>query len=249
MSDYDFYLEQQQRRRAVSGGRVASLLAPRVTQARQIIDEDAPDGYEDDVRWPPRQPNSTVRRSPAVLPARRERHLPVVRPSLAPQVSAAKMTPSRRGRLHWLVYVGIGMLVVLALWLLFTILGSWWQDTQNDWKYGRPRTFQIDAVVGHHDSAENPSHFIALNLNAQLIIIEFPGGDPTRARVYNGPRLIGPGEDLAPVTLSFRDVTGEGKPDMIATVDGAEIVFINDRGAFRPPRPGEIKPSALSGQQ
>ncbi len=62
--------------------------------------------------------------------------------------------------------------------------------------------------------------------------------------------MVGPGEALAPVTLSFRDVTGDGKPDLIATVDGTQIVFINDNGSFRPPRPGEIKPSALSsGQQ
>ncbi|HEV2457707.1 MAG TPA: hypothetical protein VGS80_05025, partial [Ktedonobacterales bacterium] len=120
----------------------------------------------------------------------------------------------------------------------------WWQTTQNDWTYGRPRTFQIDAVVGHHDSAANPSHFIALNLNQRLIIIEFPGGDPTHAAVYSGPLLVGAGEDLAPVTLSFRDVNGDGKLDMIAMIDGTMIVFINDNGGFRPPHPGEVKPSS-----
>ncbi len=31
-----------------------------------------------------------------------------------------------------------------------------------------PRTFQVDAVVGHNDSATNPSHFIAMNLNGRI---------------------------------------------------------------------------------
>src|SRR2546425_1583080 len=44
------------------------------------------------------------------------------------------------------------------------------------WHYGRPRTFQTDAVVGHNDSAASPSHFIAINLNRHVEVIECPGG-------------------------------------------------------------------------
>ena len=70
-------------------------------------------------------------------------------------------------------------------------------------------------------------------------VIEFPGGDPTKAKVYVGPILVGPGQDLSPVTLTFKDVNGDGKPDMIVNVQGSHFVFINDNGQFRVPHQGE----------
>ncbi len=140
---------------------------------------------------------------------------------------------------HWLVYLGLGMLAMLALWYLVLTLLSWWQVSQDDLHYGRPRTFQCDAMVGHHDSTEHPSHFLALNLNRQVEIIEFPGGDPAKAKIHLGPPLVGPGQDLAPVTLTFRDVNGYGKPDMLFDIEGSEVVFLNDGGQFRPLKAGE----------
>ncbi|HEV2457379.1 MAG TPA: hypothetical protein VGS80_03370 [Ktedonobacterales bacterium] len=279
MSAYDFYLEQQQRRREALRGRQAGALTQRAAHERHtatraiisddegLLDADALDGYEDDRRWSPRPPTSVRRYAPAALPtrassthhappetalvpARRERPVPAVTttrrapPREAVEEDDAPLPRARRLRWSGLVYLVVGLLALSAGWLLLNDVGWWWQTTQNDWTYGRPRTFQIDAVVGHHDSAANPSHFITVNLNQRLIIIEFPGGDPAHAAVYSGPLLVGPGEDLAPVTLSFRDVTGNGKLDMIATIDGTAIVFINDNGGFRPPRPGEVKPSS-----
>jgi hypothetical protein len=131
------------------------------------------------------------------------------------------------------------MCAMLLLWQLALLLVSWWQVSQDDLHYGRPRTFQCDAVVGHNDAATRPSHFIALNLNRQVEIIEFPGGDVSKAKLYLGPPLIGPGQDLAVVTLSFRDVNGDGKPDMIVTIQGSEVIFLNDAGQFRPLKAGE----------
>ncbi len=101
---------------------------------------------------------------------------------------------------HWLVYLGLGMLAMLALWYLVLTL---------------------------------------LNLNRQVEIIEFPGGDPAKAKIYLGPPLVGPGQDLAPVTLTFRDVNGYGKPDMLFDIEGSEVVFLNDGGQFRPLKAGE----------
>ncbi len=142
-------------------------------------------------------------------------------------------------RPHWLVYVGLVMLVMVIGWVVFTAVANWWQVTQDDWQYGRPRTFQINAVVGHNDSASHPSHFIALNLKNHIEVIEIPGGDATHERVYIGPALIGDGQDLQPVTLSFQDVNGDGKPDMLIHIGDQTIVFINDRGGFRPARQNE----------
>ena len=139
---------------------------------------------------------------------------------------------SRRLRLHWLVFAGIAMFVMILGWIAFNALSNWWQITQDDWHYGRPRTFQTDMVVGHNDSAANPSHFIAENLNRHIVIIEIPGGDTTKAKIYSGPMLIGPGQDLTPVTLTFKDVNGDGKLDMIVNVQDAHFVFLNQNGQF-----------------
>ena len=143
----------------------------------------------------------------------------------------------------------IGMLPVLAIFvgMLATILlanglmafGSWWQIHQDDVTYGRPRTYQFDAVVGHNDSPSNPTHFICINLNRHIEIIEFPGGDATHARVYQGPVLFGDGQDLTPVTAQVRDVNGDGKPDLVVHIQDQQFILINDGTQFRPLNPGE----------
>lgn len=145
----------------------------------------------------------------------------------------------RPRRRHWLLYMGVGMIGVLVAWMGLSLLMNWWQEYQDDLHYGRPRTSQCDAVVGHADSPHNPSHFIAVNLNRHLEVIEIPGGDASHIRVYLGPVLFGPGEDLAPVTLTFKDVNGDGKPDLIVHFQGQTVVFINDVGQFRPAKPGD----------
>jgi hypothetical protein len=145
----------------------------------------------------------------------------------------------RHSRRFTLIAVIVGMLVMAVLILAISALGSWWRIRQDDMTYGRPRTFQMDAVVGHSDSASNPSHFIFLNLNRHVEIIEMPGGDATHARIYNGPTLFGDGQDLTPVTAEFRDVNGDGKLDMIVHIQDQRLVFINDGTQFRPLQQGE----------
>lgn len=140
---------------------------------------------------------------------------------------------------HPLLYLGVGMLAMLALWTTLSFVLNWWSTTLDDIRYGRPRTFQIDAVVGHNDSAASPSHFIAINLNGRIEVIEMPGGDGSHARIYLGPQLYDPGDTLTPVTLSFMDVNGDHKLDMIIHVKSTQIVFINDGSGFRPLRPDE----------
>ncbi len=136
-------------------------------------------------------------------------------------------------RFHWLVYIGCGMVAMLLLWMVGAIALTWWQGYQDDLRYGHPRTYQCDARVGHND-AQTPSHFLALNLNHRVEVIEFPGGDATKARVYLGPLLTGQTSDQDIVTVSFKDVNGDGKPDLILSVENAKYVYINDNGAFRP---------------
>jgi hypothetical protein len=218
-----------------------------------------PEEDEYDDSYPPRMPTSARRYTtiptqphkrvihvydmPAGIPPRRSRTMtqnyatPALPPGQSAQHHRAAGQP-RRGRVHWMLLIGVGMLAMLALWALGQMLVIWWNTTQDDWHYGRPRTFQIDARVGHND-AGTPSHFIALNLDSHIIIIELPGGDPTRAKDYIGPTLLGDGQDFTPVTLSFKDVNGDGKPDILVHIQNQTLVFINDGGQFRPQKLGE----------
>ena len=163
-------------------------------------------------------------------------------PKTLPHTPRPKQTKRPRLRLHPFVFLGVGMLVTLALIAVLSIVTSWFTTTLDDLRYGRPRTFQIDAYVGHNEVPGMPSHFLAINLHGRIEIIELPGGDASHARIYIGPQLYGSDADLIPVTLSFIDVNGDHKPDMIINFQGTQVVFINDQGGFRPLRPEERGP-------
>jgi len=156
----------------------------------------------------------------------------------APRPTAVQPSHRAGHHVHWLLLVGVGMLTMVALWVVGTVLVTWGSTQLDDWPYGRPRTFQMDARVGHNDRS-TPSHFIAMNLNRHIMIIELPGGDPSKARIYIGPTLFGDGQDLTPVTLSFKDVNGDGKPDMLVHIQDQTCVFLNDGTQFQPLKPGE----------
>jgi hypothetical protein len=136
-------------------------------------------------------------------------------------------------RHHWLFFVGIGMLLALALVVLLHVALNWISVAWDDVHYGRPRTSQVDAFVGH-ETTGIPSHFIALNLRGRIEIVEFPGGDATHARVYLGPQLYGDNADLVPVTLQFVDTRHDHHPDMVVVFGENHVVFRNEQGTFRP---------------
>jgi hypothetical protein len=89
------------------------------------------------------------------------------------------------GRHHWLFFGGIGMLLTLTVVVLGQITLSRISLTWDDLHYGRPRTSQIDAFVGHETTGV-PSHFVALNLHGRIEIVEFPGSDAMHACVSLG---------------------------------------------------------------
>lgn len=168
------------------------------------------------------------------LPLQRQTRttMPQARP---PQKEAGKV----RKRVHWLLPLGVGMIAMLVLWMVGASVVAWGIQRYNDYRYGNPRTYQTDAVVGHNDSVKHPSHFIAVNLNRQAVVIELMGGDPAKSVSYVAPVYIaGNGGELAPVTLEFRDVTSDKKPDMIIHIQlpGQDqiFIFINEGTKFRP---------------
>jgi hypothetical protein len=142
--------------------------------------------------------------------------------------------PPPRRNLHWSLILGLDMLLMIGLWVGGSAVMSWWSNYQLDSTYGNPRTFQTDQVVGHGDSATHPTHFIALNLNSHVTIIEIPGGDSSHARIYSGPTLFSDNGNTILVTLEFRDVNGDGKVDMIVHIGDQSIIYLNDGTQFKP---------------
>ena len=185
-----------------------------------------------------RDMSTEIRRPAPNIPARRtqQRQDFGALPGAAPVRPTRNVTtsyerpPVRRERknVHWLLYVGLGMIAALALWALSTAALAWGTNVYNNIVYGYPRTFQTNAVVGHNDSPTNPSHFIAVNLKGQIIIFELPGGDPSKSTDYIGPDLVGPQEDLLPVTLTFQDLNHDGAPDMIVHVADKTFDYCNN---------------------
>ena len=221
---------------------------------RRMVSDVATDDYkpDDDTIYDTRMPTSVRRYHPPdddlatqqvqVIHHQMPRRASAQPPAQERKARAAKQqVPTRRQqrRVHWLFFVGVGMVCMLVLWQAGNAVYSWGVGKYDDLHYGRPRTFQVDARVGHND-ARTPSHFIALNLNSQILVVEFPGGDATKARVYIGPTLT-PDQALDPVTLEFRDVNGDGKSDMIIVIADVhlEVPFINDNGSFRPVQTGD----------
>lgn len=136
-------------------------------------------------------------------------------------------------KIHWLLYVGVGMIAALALWVTASTLLAWGTQKYNDLMYGNPRTFQTDYVVGHNkDSVAHPSHFIALNLHGQVIIVELPAGDPTKSIDYIGPSLIAVGDEKIPITLSFAHLNNDKNVDMIVHIQDKEVYFCNNGTKF-----------------
>src|SRR5579884_74248 len=239
---------QSTKRRPVKEQMAQHNYAPPQRQKRRFAGPDD-DAYTDDELYdsgmPRRIPNSTRRYTQAPRTQIRVTHHdgPPVRRASAhttqdqterqtrPQVQQSKQP------VHWLLLIGMGMLVMLVVWAGSSIIVSLGQTTYNDLHYGRPRTSQYDVQVGHNDG-HTPSHFVAMNLSGRAVVVEFPGGDATHARVYIGP-IMASGHELDPVTLAFKDVNGDGKPDMIVSVAEVRQVFINDNGSFRPMRQGE----------
>jgi hypothetical protein len=208
----------------------------RVTQAY------TPD-YEDADEPSPRPPRSGIRyqdtlphqyRGQTVLPTPPQQ---LRRQRLTGNASQVQQPRApRRWNRHWSMYLVTGMATMTALVIGLYSVGSWWQGVQDRWTYGYPRTYQVDAVVGHnHDSRAHPSHFIALNLHGQVEVFELPAGDPTKVRVFLGPILSGSDADQAVVTISFVDSDRDGTPDLVLRYGDSAEVFYNHDGTFQVP--------------
>jgi hypothetical protein len=150
-------------------------------------------------------------------------------------LGAPKAATRPKKKLHWLFYIGMAFMAMIIGYIVINAIGAWWQNHNDDATYGNPRTFQCNAVVGHGDSADHPSHFIAVNLQGHITIIEIPGGDISKAVIYSGGVLVGEGQDLTPVTLTFEDEPGSTGPAMILHIKDQVITFLNNGQKFVAP--------------
>ena len=146
------------------------------------------------------------------------------------RATASARLPSPRGVLH----VGGGVALLAGLYVAMSMVLNWGHIMMDNMAYGNPRTTHLDAFVGNGDSAAQPTHFIALNLNRQVSILELPGGDVSKAVAITGPYLFGEGEDLTPIQLRVEDINGDSKLDLLVTVKDEQLAYINDKDTFRP---------------
>src|SRR5260370_40413788 len=81
-------------------------------------------------------------------------------------------------------------------------------------------------MVGHGASQSNPSHFTAENNNGQIIVVELPGGNVSKAKIYQIETVPGNAGN-PPVKLSFQDMNGDGKRDMLVQIgDGSAMFYV-----------------------
>ena len=125
--------------------------------------------------------------------------------------------PKPRRHVHKLVYVGIALFAVIAIWQGLNGLAWFWQQKQDDWTFGQNRVYITDAVVGHNDSTQNPSHFIAVNDKGNIYVIELQGGDTSKSHIYNITTIEG-NVNNPPVVLFFQHLTRDGRVDMIVQI-------------------------------
>jgi len=117
-------------------------------------------------------------------------------------------------------------------WVGLTALSNWWTQHQLDTTYEFPRISQTDAVVYPGDSAAHPSHYLFLNLNGTVLIVELPHGDSAKARIYKGPTLFSDNAASVPITGEFRVV--DGKIQMLVHIQDRTILYLNDGTQFKP---------------
>lgn len=132
--------------------------------------------------------------------------------------------------------------IILALLAIYAVMGhvvGWGNGLLDDLRYGKTRTYQMDAIVGHNDGSGTPTHFMAMNLNRQVVVIEIPGGDASKTRTLTGPYLFGANEDKTPVLLRLEDLNHDGSKDLIVSVKNEEIVYLNKGADFQPITPEE----------
>jgi hypothetical protein len=110
-----------------------------------------------------------------------------------------------------------------------------WNSVMDQVHYGFPRLSQVDANVGHGTAQALTTRFLALNNHGLIEVLEVPTGTPGKddLHLYLVAQLSGKEADQAPVAVSFEDVNGDHKPDMVVTCSGNTFILYNDGHRFK----------------
>ena len=193
------------------------------TATPRPVQQGADDLEEDDMYYPQRMPSSARRYTTT-------QGQEVIEQGNKKIIIHHEPPPKKN---HWVFFVGVAFFVMIIGWVVFTLVGNWWQGKQADWKYGSPRTFQTDQFVGHSDSPDHPNHFIAVDLNGSIEVLEL-NANPKLDHIYVITTVPDPN---TPITLSFTDINHDGKIDMLATIGTGTtytVVLLNDGKQFKP---------------
>lgn len=214
------------------------------------------DGLDDDLFAAGPQLRAMSQAQAPAAPLRREIALPWRREKVEERVAPTRPQPTANGRqaqqrvaqparvektveARAVVVIAGSVALLVVAYAVVTAAVEWTQVKLDDLQYGRPRTMQMDAYVGHGENVGVPSHFVAMNLNRRVTILEMPGGDSTKVTTIVGPYLFGQGEDLTPVTMGSSDLNGDGKSDLVVSVKNEQLLYLNDGTNFKLATPEE----------
>lgn len=140
--------------------------------------------------------------------------------------------PARRGlarrALSWsmracaphLFPLGVGMLVMFFGIVLVNSALTDLQQLQLQWHYGDTRVTQADYPVGHGGT----SHFVALYLDGQAIVMEFPhNDDATQMHLYSHRYYW---HDLVHRLVQIKRTRIAEHDALLVTTDGIELPFV-----------------------
>ncbi|QBD82456.1 VCBS repeat-containing protein [Ktedonosporobacter rubrisoli] len=126
---------------------------------------------------------------------------------------------------------------IMAGALIATLVPPLFQRISDQLTYGYPRSYQTDSNVGHYEHAKDPrSHFVAINNHGYIEVVELPEGVPDKDAVPQLYLIALPDNhqaDLAPVTITFEDINGDGKPDMVVSCNNTTFVYYNNGTTFK----------------
>jgi hypothetical protein len=142
-----------------------------------------------------------------------------------------------RDKLRWLSYGLTGVVAFAALYMLTDTMVAWAEPRLSSISqlehYMETPTYHLRADVGHGTSPGMLSHLTAMNMDGQIIVVDFPGGDAERMRVLQGPYLFGSEGSSTPVSLRLEDMNGDTHSDLIVQVNNEEIIYINRDQTFQ----------------
>ncbi len=203
--------------------RRASATAEELAARRSKVVADVP---EEDSFYPQRMPSSTRRYT--TTEGNR-----VIQQGNRRIIIHEPPPPKPGRRFHWIFYVGLVFFLMLIGWIALTLLNTWWQAKQLDWKYGQPRTFQVDQFVGHSDSPAHPNHFMAVNIGGSIEVAELNTANPKNDHIYLITTVT---DSSTPVTVSFSDLNHDGKIDMLVTIGQSNtytVLLLNNGSEFQ----------------